>query len=400
MNTAPDRGALDRIAWFLLWLFVFSIPWEKSVVVRHPATLSHVFGILAFLAAAVVAVRRRSVRPPNAALVLAVCFVAWTAMTWLWSVHRSATLTRAFTLAELAAMAWLIWDACRDRFRQRRLIEAYVCGAVVAAVSTYVRFLMGRQTYWRRYAAPGFDPNDCGLILALSVPLALYLALTGGARMRAVWHAAVVLALGAILLTASRTALVAACVAFVFSLWTWRQASVSQRAASLLLPVVLVCGLYAFAPAPARQRLATLPNELTKGTLHNRTTIWKAGVKLLKRHPVLGIGGGAYPEAMRPTLGQPGVPDHFYVAHNTFLSVLVETGAIGFALYGLMLATLAVFVWTLPSAERALWSVMLLVWAVGVSTLTWEQYKPTWLIFALIMTHWGLPWHTYRGNTR
>jgi hypothetical protein len=43
-------------------------------------------------------------------------------------------------------------------------------------------------------------------------------------------------------------------------------------------------------------------------------------------------------------------------------------------------------------AERAMWVVVLAVWTIGVSTLTWEQYKPTWLILALIMTEWGLPW--------
>jgi hypothetical protein len=52
----------------------------------------------------------------------------------------------------------------------------------------------------------------------------------------------------------------------------------------------------------------------------------------------------------------------------------------------------ALYVWTLPSAERALWAVILVVWGIGVSTLTWEQYKPSWLILALIMTEWSLPW--------
>jgi hypothetical protein len=32
---------------------------------------------------------------------------------------------------------------------------------------------------------------------------------------------------------------------------------------------------------------------------------------------------------------------------------------------------------------------MLAVWATGVSTLTWEHYKPTWLIMALIATQWA-----------
>jgi O-antigen ligase len=383
---------LSRAAWALLCLFVFSIPWEKSISAPGMGTFSHLLGVLAFGAAAAAAVQRGSLRPPNLPLAFAVCFALWAGLTWFWSVDRPATLGRAATFAELVAMAWLIWDSCRDRLRQRQLIQAYVWGALVAAISVYVRFFMGRQTYWRRYAAPGFDPNDCGLILALSVPLALYLASRSYSRMRTGYRVAVVVVLGALLLTASRTALIAAFVAFGFVLWTWREADLSQRIASVLLPLVLIAGLYGFAPAPARERLATVGRELTRGTLHNRTTIWKAGIKVLRRHPILGIGVGAYPEAVRPAIGKPGVADHFYVAHNTFLSVLVESGAIGFAIYGMMLAALAAFVWTMPSTERALWTVMLLVWAVGVSTLTWEQYKPSWLIVALIMTEWGLPW--------
>ena len=383
---------LSRAAWVLLCLFVFSIPWEKSIAAPGIGTFSHLLGVLAFGAAAAAAVQRGSLRPPNLPLAIAVCFALWAGLTWFWSVDRPATLHRAATFAELTAMAWLIWDSCRDRLRQRQLMQAYVWGAFVAAISVYVRFFLGRQTYWRRYAAPGFDPNDCGLILALSVPLALYLASRSDSRMRTGYRIAVVVVLGALLLTASRTALIAAFVAFGFAVWTWREADLSQRIASVLLPLGLIAGLYGFAPAPARERLATVGRELTRGTLHNRTTIWKAGIKVLRRHPILGIGVGAYPEAVRPAIGKPGIPDHFYVAHNTFLSVLVESGAIGFALYGAMLAALAAFVWTMPSTERALWTVMLLVWAVGVSTLTWEQYKPSWLIVALIMTEWGLPW--------
>jgi O-antigen ligase len=154
----------------------------------------------------------------------------------------------------------------------------------------------------------------------------------------------------------------------------------------------MVLGFTVFAPAPSRERLATITAELTAGTLHNRTTIWKTGLRAFRRNPVAGIGAGAYPEAVKPWLGVPGVPGHFYVAHNSFLSVLVEEGAVGFFFYSLMLAVAGIYVWTLQPAERALWAVMLLVWAVGVSTLTWEHYKPSWLLLAMIMTEWGLPW--------
>ena len=42
------------------------------------------------------------------------------------------------------------------------------------------------------------------------------------------------------------------------------------------------------------------------------------------------------------------------------------------------------------SIERALWACVLAAWATGVFTLTWEHYKPTWLIMALITTEWAL----------
>lgn len=391
MKTEAAAGALERLAWALLCVFVFSIPWEKSVPVPVAGTLSHLLGMVAFAAGAAAAARRRSLRPPNLALFWASVLVLWFALTWFWSVDPHATWKRAVTFAELLAMLWLIWDQSRGAARHRRLMQAYVWGAVAASASVFVRYAQGRQTYYRRYAAPGFDPNDFGLILVLSIPLALYLALRSRGRARWFYDAAVVVAVSAIFLTASRTALITTFVAFGFIFLTWRQADRPQKIVGLLLLLALPAGLFRGTPAASRERLSTIPNEIATGTLHNRTTIWKAGLKVLKRHPVLGIGSGAYPEAVRPWIGTPGVPGHHYVAHNTFLSVLVESGAIGFGLYILLLGTLLVFVWTLPSTGRALWWVVLAAWAVGVSTLTWEHYKPTWLIMALIMTDWARP---------
>jgi len=394
MSGEAPSDLASRAAGVMLCLFVFSIPWEKSVQMPGIATFSHLLGILAFATAVVAAAWRGSVRPPNLALGLAAVFVLWAGLTYFWSVDRQATAMRVATLAELLAMVCLIWDTCRDSLLQTRLMQAYVWGAVAASAGAGLRFFQGQQTYYRRYAAAGFDPNDFGLILALSIPLALYLGLRKGSLMRWCYRGAALAVLGALLLTGSRAALVASFVAFGFALWTWPEADRGQRTSSALLLLCLLLGLYRFAPVATRERLATVTNELTRGTLHNRTTIWKAGLKVLRRHPVLGIGAGAYPEAVRPQLGTPGVAGAQYVAHNTFLSVLVEGGVIGFGVYMLMLGTVAMYVWTLPPTERALWAIMLAVWAVGVSTLTWEHYKPGWLTVALIMTEWGRPWRT------
>lgn len=379
----------ETAAWALLCAFVFTIPWEKSLWVPHVGTISRLAGILAFLAGAAAAARRGSVRRWNVALVLAAALVAWSCLTYLWSMDRAATAVRARTLIELLAMLWLIWDQCRGARRQFDLMRAYTLGAVAASSIAFFRYVTNQQTNYRRFAATGFDPNDFGLILSLAIPMALYLGLRERGWLAWCFRAAVPILAAAVFLTASRTALVATFVAFAFAFWTWRRASLPQRALTAAVLLALGLSLFHFGPAPQRNRLATIGTELKRGTLHNRTRIWKTGLKVLKKHPALGVGAAAFPEAVSPWLGKSDSAGFLVVAHNTFLSVLVECGAAGFAVFALLLGTLAVFVWMMPATERALWTVMLAVWAVGVSTLTWEHYKPTWLIIALITTAWA-----------
>jgi O-antigen ligase len=389
MSAKRQIDVIERAAWWLLCLFVFSIPWEKSLWLAGIGTVSRLLGGVALTAGIVAAIRRKWVRPPNLALVLAAAFVLWVGATYFWSLAPVATAARAWTFLQLLAMVWLIWDLCLEPGRPVQLMEAYVGGAVLVSAATLIRYAQNHQTYYRRYAAAGFDPNDLALTVALSIPLSLYLALVVPGAKPWIYRAAVLAAIAAILLAASRTALIAAFVAFSFSIFTWRRSDGAQKIASAALLGLLALGTFGLAPSASRERLASLPSELTQGTLHNRTRIWKTGLKVLKRHPVVGVGAGAYPEAVRPWLGRPALAGHEYVAHNTFLSVLVECGLIGFGLFAAMLGVLALFVWMMRPAERGLWPVMLAVWAIGVSTLTWEHRKPGWLIFALIMTQWA-----------
>ncbi len=48
----------------------------------------------------------------------------------------------------------------------------------------------------------------------------------------------------------------------------------------------------------------------------------------------------------------------------------------------ILLGMLAWATLRLPLMERSLWLVVLLTWALGASGMTWENTKPTWLLFA------------------
>jgi len=377
------------LAWALLCALAFSIPLEKGIEISGVGTITRAIGLAAFAVGLIATVRRGSPRPPNAVLLLAGAFALWSGATWKWSAAPDATAARFITLVQLVAMAWLIWELCRTASAQRRLIHAFVAGAAASSGWTIVRAALNRQTNWRRFATAGFDPNDLGVTLAIALTMAVYLGL-GARGWRAAWvRFASVLIIVAILLTASRTALVAALVNALFVVLTWRRAGNAQRIASVSLLLLLVLGAVRLAPSASRERLATLPNEVAHGTFHNRTRIWKAGLRLFLHHPVRGVGAAAYPEAAVPWLGRSPLPTQPYTAHNTFLSVLVETGAIGFAIWTLLLAAAVWYAILLAPAERALWFTALAVWATGVFTLAWETRKPTWLILALIMTAWG-----------
>jgi O-antigen ligase len=70
--------------------------------------------------------------------------------------------------------------------------------------------------------------------------------------------------------------------------------------------------------------------------------------------------------------------------------VLVEQGIIGFGLFVFVLVTLGYGIMGMPSLERGLWLVMMFTWAVGVSAMTWEGYKPTWFVFAMVAAQIGV----------
>lgn len=391
MSLGRNQWLEKRVTWPLLWLLVFTIPWEKSLMVPGVGTITRLIGLLAAVSVVAVVILRGRPRSPNAALVAMALFVLWSAATYGWSLDPDATADRAATLLQLLIMAWLVWELCRTPARQKLLIAAYACGAAVSSLLTLSRYVRGLETYYRRYAASGFEPNDLGLTLALSIPLTLYLSRQASGALRLVWSLLAALAIAAVLVSGSRTAFLASCLAFLFLAWTWRGASGSWRLLSTALLVLLVAGAFHLAPPRARQRIAALPQEVAQGTFHGRTQIWKAGVKVFRTRPIRGVGAGAYPESVRPRLGVPGRPGHRYVAHNTYLSVLVECGLVGFALFALAGGLLVVYVWLLPPLERALWAVMLLVCGTGLFTLTWEHRKPVWLIAALIMTGWSIP---------
>lgn len=378
-----DLTAAGRVAFAFLWLFVLSFPAEKAIMIPGIGSVAKLFGAAALGTGFLAVLIDRRIRTLSRTHALLALLAVWTAMTIRWSIWPEESAEKFTTLVQLLGMVWLVWEYCPSEERVRWLMRAYVFGTFYASFDTISRWLLARQTYYQRYAASGFDPNDLALTLAISLPLSYCLAVRSRGAFAAVYWVQMALAFLTVLLSASRTGFLTALIAATVAPLTFRYVSSRQRAAVCAGIAVAALAAAMFVPATSWKRLSTIGTEVSAGKLNARELIWSAGFRALRERPVEGVGTGAFPRSVEPVMGWP--KGWLVVAHNTFLSVLVETGVVGFGLFFAFLAVIVVSVARMPGIDRVMWGVVLTVWAVGASTLTWEVRKPTWMIFALVL---------------
>jgi O-antigen ligase len=372
--------ALTRLAFFFFWCLIFTVPWENLIVIPNLGTLAHLVGYMALAVGLLAVVDKGRLNAATGGFLLLVVFAFWRCLSFLWTASPEFTLIEIQTTIQMVAMVWLLHQLAFSRKRFLAVLQAYVLGTLVSACDTIYQYLLGANPVGEsRFTATGFDPNELALMLVLSLPLSLYLA-SCTRKQLLVWLYRVqfMLAASAALLTASRGPLLASSGILLCLPAVIFRSSEKQKIALGAL-AVLAAGLILYlVPAASWKRLGTIGGEISTGTFNDRQVIWEAGLDVFRRDPIVGVGAGAFRAVVRNSTGIS------YVAHNTFLSILVELGLIGFGLF------LALFIYSIrsclhmPRFERALWLAMLLILTIGVFSLTWEYRKPIWLIFGLI----------------
>jgi O-antigen ligase len=387
---------MRTIAFWLSVILIFIIPWE-GIRIGAIGSVARVagFGVAAFWIITVIATGK--IRQPHPFHLVVALFLLWNVSSLLWSIEEALTIRRLRTYAQLAIMMWLIWDLYTTSDRLRIGMQAYVLGAYVSVFSTINNYLVGTTTGRGdiRYAGFAFNENVVALIMTLAVPMAWYLAFStvGNSKterfLKVINFAYLAPAIFAILLTASRTPLFAMIPAFLFILGSFPRIKPITR---VVVAVLLVGALYVLQPLIPQssvERLSTAGSEVSEGTLGGRVETWNQGIDVFLENPILGIGAGAFRRSI----------EREKVAHSTYVSVLTETGLVGFILFAVMLIMTVRQTRMLPTEwEARVWLTIFLVWAIGVSTMTWEVRKPTWLILSLITA--GVGQMSYLAETR
>ncbi len=315
-----------------------------------------VFGVLT--AAALFFWQQRDRTAPllwHGVVVLPLALMAYASVSMAWShTYLAASETvRWFVLALLLFLG--LNTLTRENFPT--LARGIHLGAVIASVWTVLQFWFDLRLF-PQFAVPAstfVNRNFFAEYAVCALPFSVFVLATMGASHWRVWTAfSLALNLVAILMAGTRSALIALALLAVvlplmlarhrqqFSCFGWHA---GQRA---LIALVLAAGVLGMSMVPTsnprvlqqdsgstalqrsflRATSIAAPKEYSAGTFSVRTAMWKATLRMLLAHPLSGVGAGAWEVQVPLYQDADTTVETDYHAHNEFLQLLSEYGAV------------------------------------------------------------------------
>jgi O-antigen ligase len=377
---------LRTATFWLLVVFVGSIPSENGVTLAGIGSLTRFIGILALGLGVLSLVRRNTLnlRSPALFLAAAALFVLWQTLSYYWSLVPSVTVSRTVTYAQLLIMVWLIWEFARSERQRLILMQGFVVGVyVIIGIALQTLLSPGGAEF--RNVGTAFNPNGFAVVTALAIPMAWRLTFSWR-RGWLYWLNLLFLpaaALG-IILAASRGGLITSLVALLVIPLTFAKLTPLRRLGLTLLIGFMVVGATIYVPVlfPDLQvnieRLSATSEEVQEGDLTGRRDIWAAGLQVFADHPYVGVGSGAFRQAIEPIYGRA------LGAHNAFVSVLVELGIVGILLWLAMLGLLVYGILKVETPYRLFNLVLFATLIVAMLPTNSENDKFAWFVMSLI----------------
>ena len=334
MNTGPqlvtavDSEAFNRyLYWWLLLAIVFEYARPGSFV---PVINALKLNSLIPLSLVVLCVFARGLRPVGE--IIRDPFTKWLLIYFglitLSMVHAEVTLTAFDRCKQALGYMFLFFAIVRIVTSYKRL-----CGVFIALIAAHLFLLLMNPNVvlhpeQRNYIIGGTflgDGNDFALSLCILLPMVIALALNVQSKWRRLmWWSTLSLLLFAVIATSSRGATLALIAVFGY-LWL-----VSPRKGLTLLAVALgVVAILVYAPASYFERISTITTYEEDGSAMGRIEAWKGGLKMVRDHPLLGVGAGHFPMAFGWFYNTNSEKRSWVTAHSMYFLVLGELGLPG-----------------------------------------------------------------------
>jgi O-antigen ligase len=239
-----------------------------------------------------------------------------------------------------------------DVFGEYKKARLLYLGLALLPLMLVVRGLVDDPTVFnfsltRRFDYPLDHANTAGYLFAMSIPLALSVALTEKGLLRGLgFFSAAIQALG-LVLTYSRGAWVGWAAGMLFMTFSLKKWTVGVL--MILLPAILVVSI-----APLRERVATLVHPREDFAIDYRLRLMTDALRLGLENPVFGIGygRGRLKAALRLTYKgtvYEGLP--IWHAHNVYAGLFAETGLVGLGAFLGLLGQTFIIAWRRKQSE-------------------------------------------------
>ena len=268
---------------------------------------------------------------------------AWAALSTLWAPVPGDAVAFVTEAVKLVAAFVGLASALSNPGRVRAAMLVASVAATVPCVGTLHRYqegiglVEGTRAAWIGLLA---NPNQLAMVMAVTMPWTLALAVGRRGLGRLLLLATVGLECATVVVTASRGGALGMATGLVaFALLS------ADRARALGLVTVAALGVALFAPQTFRQRTDTIGNYALDASAQGRLKAWQTGLAAVQERPLLGVGAGSYVRSW--DRHQPRNPrERAYASHNMWMQVLVELGLPGLLLFGTMFALLLNGLWS------------------------------------------------------
>lgn len=369
-------------AYIATLIYIMSIPLEKAIVVDDVGSVSRAIGIPLLGLWVIVLVFNPFYRRINSFFIVAACFVMWVGLTRFWAESVETVDFFLVTYVQLLLSSLCIWLALDQESKCKTALQVFLIGAWVVIFVIFYNFHTGNLEGNRATIASS-DQNEIALMLAMCLSVAMFLATNRSGRSRPNFIIKLVnlvfvpCALMAIIMTGSRGGTLAAVPALMFLLFNFGKANIGTKSILGLMIVIGAVVLVQNLPEEQFDRIASTQEEIESGDISGRGDLWSDAYEFWAADVetmIGGIGSGNFIDVTQT------------LVHNTHLSVLTETGLVGFSIYLFMLLILFFAIRRSGDGHvKAFLYSFLLSWFVGATALTWEYRKPTWLAWSLII---------------
>ncbi|MBU0628103.1 MAG: O-antigen ligase family protein [Nanoarchaeota archaeon] len=344
--------------WIGLMALIFVIPLERFLVFPEYSFLSPMkLLVIAVFASWIVHMGIYGMAKPvkSSQNIILMSFAVLCLLPLFFMIDISAFLGSYSRLIMLIGLFFMITNIIKTKRRLEITLWVVVIsvfvGSLIGVVQSLTGYYLGYVSaeisyiYGAREIGGLFSPNTFALAIAASLPILIYFLLNNSSKGRSLLARRIALFVilfinvAAIFFSKSRSGFIGICIVAFLALFGYRGWLYQHKRLTSLMVLSIILVFLLFVPASYINRVLSLkqlanfrnPDSIDESSLRMRVRLQEVDLKIFLEHPMLGVGLGNFGHyAVEYNMGA----SH---AHNSYLTVAVETGIFGLLLFLLFL---------------------------------------------------------------